>query len=98
MKVNQRSLWVLTHIPGIGWRLPLPNGEAISKGQVTNYGEGGGVTKLKGAACEVLPLRKGGGGVLAMPKGVHKMFWRSFYAVVLAILKGGGSAKSFHSL
>ena len=25
-------------------------------------GRGGGATKRKGAACEVLPLRKGGGG------------------------------------
>ena len=60
MKVNQRSLWELTHIPGIGWRLPLPNGEAISKGQVTNYGGGGGLQNGRGAACEVVPLRKGG--------------------------------------
>ena len=28
---------------------------------VTNYGEGG-ATKREGGACEVLPLRKGGGG------------------------------------
>ena len=29
---------------------------------VTNYGEGGGATKREGGgACEVLPLRKGGG-------------------------------------
>ena len=32
------------------------------KGLVTNYGEGGGGYKTGGGACEVLPLRKGGGG------------------------------------
>ena len=31
------------------------------KGLVTNYGEGGGATKREGGACEILPLRKGGG-------------------------------------
>ena len=40
----------------------------LSKGLVTNYGEGG--YKTGGGACEVLPLRKGGGAekVLAMLK------------------------------
>ena len=32
-------------------------------------GRGGGGYKTGGGACEVLPQRKGGGGVLAMPKG-----------------------------
>ena len=31
------------------------------KGLVTNYGEGG-LQNGRGEACEVLPLRKGGGG------------------------------------
>ena len=37
-----------------------------TKGTVTNYGEvwggGGGYITGGGGACEVLPLRKGGGG------------------------------------
>ena len=38
------------------------------KGPVTNYGEGRGATKQEGrGACEVLPLRKEGGG--------RKRFW-----------------------
>ena len=54
----------------------------MSKGLVTNNGEWrGGATKQKGRAREVLPLRKGGGGVLAMLKGGgHKKFRGSFYA------------------
>ena len=50
------------------------------KGLVTNYGEGGG--KMEGGACEVLPLRKGGGGgkSFSHAEGGHK-FWGSFYAV-----------------
>ena len=41
----------------------------LSKGLVTNYGEGG-ATKREGGAREVLPLRKGGAEeVLAMLKG-----------------------------
>ena len=33
------------------------------QGLVTNYGEGGGgATKREGGECEILPLRKGGGG------------------------------------
>ena len=37
-------------------------------------GRGGGATKREGGACEVLPLRKGGGAEkdLAMLKGGHK--------------------------
>ena len=53
----------------------------ISKGLVTNYGEGG-ATKWEGGAREVLPLRKGGAEkVLAILKGGHKKFWDRFYAV-----------------
>ena len=47
-------------------------------------GWGGGKLEREGGACEVLPLRKEGGGaetVLAMLKGGHKRFWGSFYAV-----------------
>ena len=33
----------------------------LFKGLVTNYREGG-ATKREGGSCEVLPLRKGGGG------------------------------------
>ena len=33
----------------------------LFKGLVTHYGEGGGY-KMGQRACEVLPLRKGGGG------------------------------------
>ena len=47
-------------------------------------GRGGGLQNGR-RACEVLPLRKGGGGaenVLAMLKGGgHKMLWGSIYAV-----------------
>ena len=49
---------------------------------------GRGGYKTGGGACEVLPLRKGRGGSLAMLKGVHNKFWGSFYAV--HSLKGGG--------
>ena len=44
---------------------------SITKGLVTNYGEGGGGLKTgRGGACEVLPLRKGGAQkVLAILKG-----------------------------
>ena len=54
----------------------------LTKGLVTNYGEGGGY-KTGGGAREVLLLRKGGGAekVLAILKGGHKNFWGSFYAV-----------------
>ena len=54
------------------------------KGLVTNYREGGGATKCEGGACEVLPLRKGGGRVEKvqdMLKGGHTKFWGSFYSV-----------------
>ena len=36
-------------------------------------------------------MKRGGGAekVLTMPKRGHKTFWGSFYAVTLAILKGG---------
>ena len=50
----------------------------LTKGLVTNYGEGG-ATKREGGAREVLPLRTGGAEkVLAMLKGGHKKFWGSF--------------------
>ena len=53
----------------------------MTKGVVTNYGEGG-ATKREGGAREVLPLRKGGAEkVLAILKGGHKKFWGRFYAV-----------------
>ena len=46
----------------------------MSKGLVTNYGEGG-ATKWEGGACEVLPLQKEGAEkVLATLKGGHKKF------------------------
>ena len=35
----------------------------MAKGLVTYYGEGGGSTKREGGACQVLPLRKGGGEI-----------------------------------
>ena len=51
---------------------------------------------MEGGACEVLPIRKRGGGAkkgLAMLKGGHKKFWGSFYAVAWSFeegaLKGG---------
>ena len=37
--------------------------------------------RKEGWACEVIPLRKGGGGVLAMLKGGHNKLWGSFYTV-----------------
>ena len=40
--------------------------------------------KTGGGACEVLPLRKeggGGGNVFSHAEGGHKTFWDSFYAV-----------------
>ena len=44
------------------------------------------------------PYEKGGGRKLAMLKGGggggHNKFWGSFYAVVLAILKGGAQKVS----
>ena len=47
------------------------SGLHVCKGQVTNYGQGGGGYKKGGGACEVLPLCKGQGAetVLAMLKG-----------------------------
>ena len=55
--------------------------DMITKGVVTNYGEGG-ATKREGGAREVLPLRKGGAEkVLAILKGGHKKFWGRFYTV-----------------
>ena len=41
------------------------------RGLGTNYGQGGGIQNGRGGACEVFPLRKGGGAenVLAMLKG-----------------------------
>ena len=62
---------------------------AYTKGLVTDYGEGGGLQNGRGGAREVLPQRKGAGGVggggaknvLAMLKGGHKQFWGSFYVV-----------------
>ena len=54
----------------------------LTKGLVTNYGEGWATKREGGGAREVLPLRKGGAEkVLAMLKGGHKKFWGSFYAV-----------------
>ena len=51
----------------------------------------GGATKMEGGGqVKCSPLKKGGGGILAMLKGGHKRFWGSFYPV----LKGGG-AKCF---
>ena len=51
----------------------------ISKGLVTNYGEGGGGYKTGGGVREVLPLLKGRAGqVLAALKGGHKKFWVVF--------------------
>ena len=65
----------------ISLRIIVSTGK-VSKGLVTNYGEGGGATKQEGGAREVLPLQKGGAEkVLAMLKGGHKKFWGSFYAV-----------------
>ena len=62
--------------------MPQVRPERKSKGQVTNYGEGGGGYKMGGGAREVLPLQKGGAEkVLATLKGGHKKFWGSFYAV-----------------
>ena len=61
------------------------------KGLVTNYGEGGGATKWEGGAREVLPLRKGGGGVLAI------LFWGSFYVIALSfshIVRGGAEVST----
>ena len=51
-----------------------------AKGLVINYGEGG-LQNGRGA-CEVLPLRKGGGGqsFSHAEEGAQK-FWGSFYAV-----------------
>ena len=54
--------------------------------------------KTGGAACEVLPLQKGGGGaekVLSMLKGGHNKFWGSFYAVACSFshIEGGGVQK-----
>ena len=52
---------------------------SITKGLVTNYGEGG-ATKREGGAREVLPLQKGGAEkVLAILKGGHKKFWGCSY-------------------
>ena len=51
----------------------------------------GGLQNGRGQ-CEVLPLRKGGGGaekVVAMLMGVHKKFWDSFYAVAFSHIEGG---------
>ena len=46
----------------------------MTKGLVTNYGEGG-LQNGRGGAREVLPLRKGGAEIfLAMLKGGHKTF------------------------
>ena len=56
----------------------------ISKGLVTNYGEGG-LPNGRGAHVKFYPYKKRGGGaekVLAMLKGGHKKYWSSFYAVV----------------
>ena len=77
---RQRDLKIVN---ATGWRHVGVNAEPnlnLTKGLVTNYGEGGG----RGAR-EVLALRKGGGAenVLAILKGggAHKKFWGSFYVV-----------------
>ena len=44
-----------------------------------SVGRGGGLQNGMGVACEILPLRKGGG--VAILKGVYKRFWGNFYAV-----------------
>ena len=64
-------------------------------------GRGGLQNGRGGGACEVLPLRKGGAEkVLAMLKGGTKNIGLVFTRLleVLAILKGEGGTKSFHSL
>ena len=51
----------------------------ITKGLVTNYGEGGATKREGGGAREVLLLRKGGAEkVLAMLKGGTKSFGVDF--------------------
>ena len=59
----------LAYTVKLKWRLDQIGTEGFSKqvvfyskGLVTNYGEGRGGYKTGGGACEVLPLRKGGGG------------------------------------
>ena len=54
---------------------------------------GGGYKTGGGGAREVLPLRKGGRGVLTMLKvGGHKKSWGSFYTVACSLshIKGAG--------
>ena len=77
------------------WTVPLPWQTILiffaGKGLVTNYGQGGLQNGRGGGASEVLPLRKGGRRKKfshSEREGPQKV-WGSFYAVVLAILKGG---------
>ena len=66
---------------------------------VANYGRGGGAAKWEGGGhVKYYPYKKGGGGGTSFShaEGGPKTFWGSFYAVALAILKGG--ITSFHSL
>ena len=59
----------------------------------------GGLQNGRGA-CEVLPLRKGGGGGKSFShaeEGAQK-FWGSFYTVAWSFSHIEGGAKSFHSL
>ena len=51
----------------------------MTKGVVTNYGEGG--LQTGGGSSKVLPLRKGGGKYFSHAEGGHKKFWGSFYTV-----------------
>ena len=51
----------------------------MSKGLVTNYGEG--ATKREGGQMELYPRGGGAEKVLAMLKGGYEKFWGSFYAV-----------------
>ena len=57
------ATWVF--MPGVGkWKTVRERERGGGKRLVTNEGEGGGATKQEeggGAACEVLPLQKGGG-------------------------------------
>ena len=57
--------------------------QLISKGLVTNSGEGGGATKREGGHVKFYPYEKGGGAekVLAMLKGGHNKFWGSLSVV-----------------
>ena len=65
---------------------------------VTNYREEGGGYKTGGGACEVLPLRKGTGKVLAMLKRGHKKFWGSFYTIASSFSHIEGGAQNVSTL